>query len=252
MIQRSKEFWLAAFFLSKYGTSTGKKDKPPIELETQKWNEAYRMFYESLGQGRTIEAFEHSLKNARDAYDSHFENSTRIGWRDKERKPANFNKVAKGIFEKYSTKDRRTIWNDLKSNANKNIAKYESVIEDLISIQLSENDTEIISKTEGGKKVVVSYRYERNPSLRNDAFKIHGYDCAVCGFNFLKMYGTWGKGFGEVHHVEPLSIKGEVKKQTNPKTDLIIVCANCHRMIHRKKGITLTVGELKLKIKLER
>ncbi|GHT42114.1 hypothetical protein FACS189437_09810 [Bacteroidia bacterium] len=29
---------------------------------------------------------------------------------------------------------------------------------------------------------------------------------------------------------------------------LIVVCANCHRMIHRKKGITLTLEELKQKI----
>ncbi len=65
MIERSKNIWLVAFFLAKYGhTDKGKKTTPPMELETTKWNEAYRMFYDALGDKRTIDAFEHSLKNA--------------------------------------------------------------------------------------------------------------------------------------------------------------------------------------------
>ena len=37
--------------------------------------------------------------------------------------------------------------------------------------------------------------------------------------------------------------------EVNPETDLIVLCANCHRMVHRKKGMTLTIEELKEKIK---
>jgi 5-methylcytosine-specific restriction enzyme A len=47
-----------------------------------------------------------------------------------------------------------------------------------------------------------------------------------------------------VHHVKPLStIKEEV--EINPETDLVPVCANCHRMIHRRKDDVLTIEELK-------
>jgi 5-methylcytosine-specific restriction enzyme A len=56
-----------------------------------------------------------------------------------------------------------------------------------------------------------------------------------------------GKGYIEVHHMIPISEKG--KRSTDPKTDLTVVCANCHRMIHRKKKITLTLSELKSKMK---
>jgi 5-methylcytosine-specific restriction protein A len=42
--------------------------------------------------------------------------------------------------------------------------------------------------------------------------------------------------------------KGKIIK-TDPKTDLTVVCANYHRMIHKKKGITLTVEELREKLK---
>ena len=38
------------------------------------------------------------------------------------------------------------------------------------------------------------------------------------------------------------------KRETDPKTDLAILCANCHRMVHRKKSTTLTIDELKSKL----
>lgn len=38
-------------------------------------------------------------------------------------------------------------------------------------------------------------------------------------------------------------IKEEV--EINPETDLVPVCANCHRMIHRRKDDVLTIEELK-------
>lgn len=104
-------------------------------------------------------------------------------------------------------------------------------------------DTE--SKTEGGEKVVISIKKERDSSLRKAAIKIHGYNCMVCNFNFKEQYGEWGEGFIEVHHVRKLAAIKTKTVETNPKTDLAVVCANCHRMIHKKTGITLTIEELK-------
>lgn len=72
-------------------------------------------------------------------------------------------------------------------------------------------------------------------------------ECSVCGFNFQEFYGDLGKGFIEVHHIQPLSENKE-EVETNPKTDLAVLCANCHRMVHRKKGMTLSIEELKAKI----
>lgn len=109
-----------------------------------------------------------------------------------------------------------------------------------------DNFSDIESKTEGGKKVVISVKAERNSKLREQAIKIHGLKCKVCDFDFEKVYGSWGKGFIEVHHMIPLSDSKE--RETNPKTDLVVVCSNCHRMIHRKKNITLTIEELKAKL----
>lgn len=115
------------------------------------------------------------------------------------------------------------------------------------SLLIPEKDYE--SRTEGGRKVYVSLKSERNANLRNAAIKIHGTSCQICGFNFGVMYGEWGDGFIEVHHLIAIGDHEIEERVTDPSKDLIVVCANCHRMIHRKKGITLTLDELKQKIR---
>ena len=52
-----------------------------------------------------------------------------------------------------------------------------------------------------------------------------------------------GKGYIEVHHIKPLSNLDEVVI-VNPETDLICVCANCHRMLHRFKNYIVLPEEL--------
>lgn len=53
-----------------------------------------------------------------------------------------------------------------------------------------------------------------------------------CGFDFLKTYGEDGRNFAIVHHKKPLSWMPSKGAKTS-LTDLAIVCANCHAMIHR-------------------
>jgi 5-methylcytosine-specific restriction protein A len=251
MIVRSKEFWMVAFFFSKFGQDKGKNStSPPKELNTEKWNFAYRMFYESLGSGRTLDSFEHSLKNARDAFDSHLQETKRIGWLAVDGKPNELNEVAASVFTALNKNSRTDVWKSINSFCDQETLNQKEVIDDLASIQNMETGNEKSSCTEGGTKVIISVRYERSLKNRNDAFKIHGYSCAVCNFNFGETYGEWGKDFAEVHHLVPISESGGIKKIINPETDLIVLCPNCHRMVHRKKGLTLTVEELRLKLKM--
>ena len=65
----------------------------------------------------------------------------------------------------------------------------------------------------------------------------------ICGFDFELKYGELGKGYIEVHHIKPLSNLDEVVI-VNPETDLICVCANCHRMLHRFKNYIVLPEEL--------
>lgn len=66
--------------------------------------------------------------------------------------------------------------------------------------------------------------------------------CEACGFDFNATYGTHGNGFIEVHHVSPLhTLKPGSRTRLQ---DLVVLCANCHRMVHAKPG-WLTLLQLK-------
>ncbi len=78
-------------------------------------------------------------------------------------------------------------------------------------------------------------RAERNPKLATDAKSVHGSTCAVCGFNFADRYGTLGQGYIEAHHLTPFADLEGRPTALNPRDDFAVVCANCHRMIHRRR-----------------
>lgn len=66
--------------------------------------------------------------------------------------------------------------------------------------------------------------------------------CEACGFDFQEIYGELGRGFAECHHSVPLA--EAVFVRVTRLSDLAIVCANCHRILHRVYP-TLRVTELR-------
>jgi 5-methylcytosine-specific restriction protein A len=103
---------------------------------------------------------------------------------------------------------------------------------------------EVESQTEGRKIVYYTTKYERNSKNRENAIRIHGTKCMICGFDFEKKYGELGRGYIEVHHIKPLAELDE-EVVIDPETDLICVCSNCHRMLHRFRSYIVSVEELK-------
>lgn len=65
--------------------------------------------------------------------------------------------------------------------------------------------------------------------------------CEVCDFEFGKFYGELGDGYIECHHRVPLAASGPTVTAIQ---DLALVCANCHRVIHRSQP-WLSVSELR-------
>ena len=89
---------------------------------------------------------------------------------------------------------------------------------------------------EGKKRLVQHFLKERNTAIikkkKAQVLKKFGkIACDVCGFDFGKTYGELGHNFCEVHHLIPLS-ESVGSRETN-LSDLIVICSNCHRMIHR-------------------
>ena len=56
--------------------------------------------------------------------------------------------------------------------------------------------------------------------------------CEVCNFDFAATYGELGIGYIEAHHTRPISTLA-VGHRTK-LSELALVCANCHRMLHRQ------------------
>ena len=105
----------------------------------------------------------------------------------------------------------------------------------------SEELPDSISNGQEAKKYRWHRRAERNQKLSADAKKFHGATCKVCGFNFEERYGERGRGYIEAHHIVPFAdlVKEPEPVTLDPKTDFVVVCANCHRMLHRTKPAIL-------------
>lgn len=92
-----------------------------------------------------------------------------------------------------------------------------------------------------GKTIVERRRYrqhrkiERNSKAARLAKQIHGCICQCCGFDFKKVFGDFGTDYIEAHHLTPLSeLPEDVPVTQDPQKDFAVLCANCHRMAHRK------------------
>jgi 5-methylcytosine-specific restriction enzyme A len=118
-----------------------------------------------------------------------------------------------------------------------------TVVKDLEAIKAEESSFQGVFR-EGKLTYVLTNKHERNPNLRAASIQVHGTRCQVCGFSFSEVYGSLGDGFIEVHHLYPVSrYTGEVN--VSPSTDMAVVCANCHRMIHRNPEKPLILEDLR-------
>lgn len=99
---------------------------------------------------------------------------------------------------------------------------------------------------EGSKMLRLHLSAERNSKLIERAKEFflikHGkLFCEVCGFDFEDVYGDLGKHYIEGHHIIPVS---QLKGEGTRVKDIVMLCSNCHSMIHRKRP-WLGINELK-------
>ena len=123
--------------------------------------------------------------------------------------------------------------------------------------RLSRRDQYDYSKViieEGGYVPVTSQARKRSDKLKAVAISSFKHDnasrvfCTVCDFDFGRKYGNHGRGYIEVHHLDPIfekDVKGERQALSEILTRVVLVCSNCHRMIHRRKRHMLGIGALK-------
>lgn len=106
---------------------------------------------------------------------------------------------------------------------------------DLEVVPIPEEDDEI-AFSEGKETYRLHRTRERNPRVVNLVKRKRLTEdgllkCEICGFSFAETYGDLGEGFIEAHHTIPLSRVSE--EVVTKETDIVLVCSNCHRMLHR-------------------
>lgn len=87
--------------------------------------------------------------------------------------------------------------------------------------------------------------YVRSASAREKCKTHYEYTCQACGLRMDQVYGEIGKGFIEVHHLNPIHLFDDVHV-VDPINDFITLCPNCHAMIHKLEdpGDITTLKEL--------
>lgn len=96
-----------------------------------------------------------------------------------------------------------------------------------------------IEEAEEGKVATRIHRYrERDRRLveaaKTRAMTQHGrLVCAACSFDFSKRYGEVGVNIIDVHHEKPVHTMKPGEK--TKVTDLVLLCSNCHRIVHSKR-----------------
>ena len=157
--------------------------------------------------------------------------------------------------ENLGAEDKR-VWLDLASSraaaagAAKAIRSREV---DVRKLALQQAGYEMAEAPEGRILTLKHQVRERNPALvrrkKQAAMKAHGcIACEACGFDYSSKYGERGDGFIECHHTIPVSEMDE--EHTTRMADLALLCANCHRMIHRRTP-WLTLAQLRLALGIQ-
>jgi len=116
--------------------------------------------------------------------------------------------------------------------------------DETINKMLSENVFYLpeIDICEGELVTISSQVRKRSSVLRRFAFDYFKAQdlikCNICDFDFEKKYGDSGKDYIELHHIKPIEIyekDGEILKLKTAVKNLIPLCSNCHKMIHKNK-----------------
>lgn len=140
-------------------------------------------------------------------------------------------------------KEEEVVWNEfandqvhLKSVASAMVAALHA--EPNWKSELPPHDDGFCEAPEGRILTRLHVTRERNRKLverkkANELERTGRLTCEVCAFDFATRYGERGHGFIEVHHTKPVHTLEY--GSTTKLSDLALVCANCHRMIHSAK-----------------
>ena len=175
---------------------------------------------------KLLRAFPHHSVAARK---ESFRNPDGVGF-----KLQNLRQIATGKGLGNVSRTDREVWNDLgrDQRRTKELATLIRAGIQIVENLEDESNNDVFAE---GKVVTETHiRRERDPKLRKRFLeqrrKSGGLRCEICGCIPTGHSPILREAVYEVHHILPLSIGQERKTQLK---DLALLCANCHRMVHR-------------------
>lgn len=96
---------------------------------------------------------------------------------------------------------------------------------------------------EGVRTEVVTYKQGRSRALRDRALARSNGICKVCRVNYSALLDGRGVRVLQVHHRKQLAATD--RPQLTKLSDLAVVCANCHLLIHMDSKKALSVEKLR-------
>lgn len=125
----------------------------------------------------------------------------------------------------------------------------------IIEVKIPEGDSDIASErvnlrtrsyegiVEGIARESIVLSRSRSAALRREALKLSSGVCEGCGVNFSALLNGRGLRALQVHHKKQLALR-ETPEATS-LTDLAVVCANCHAIIHTNPKEAMSVEMLR-------
>lgn len=132
------------------------------------------------------------------------------------------------------------------------IAAFRKKVLDYIEKQRKDlfyDEQDLFAEDGTPRKISITAR-RRSERARAEYLQQFGHSCQICGFSTKEKYGSEFEDVIEVHHIVPISDRDAIY-QIDINQDLIGVCPNCHRILHKKRsdGTCISVDELKEKFK---
>jgi DNA-binding PadR family transcriptional regulator len=136
---------------------------------------------------------------------------------------------------------------------------YDDFGNGLAKVKQAEDEQKKIITYDENSTIFEGFQKQRNHSVyvRSDKLRKIAIDrytkpnnhivCETCGFDFWTYYGDLGKGYIEIHHKKPMFQYDGENTETyieEALENVVPVCSNCHRMIHRKRLETMSIDSL--------
>lgn len=121
---------------------------------------------------------------------------------------------------------------------------------DALGLKFLPSEDEESNFAEGTRAYRMHRAHERDSRLTRRAkqkrlAETGALQCEVCGFDFAEEFGDLGAGYIEAHHTTPVSQLAGARR--TKLSELALVCANCHRMLHRSNPLLDVPGMRRLR-----